>query len=76
MMNTLKVLKVRTIVFAITMLLVAVTSQSIQAQFLHPKIKSKETTIRRIIILPAVNISAQRRSMAVKALTGLRIISK
>lgn len=62
MMNTLKVLKVRTIVFAITMLLVAVTSQSIQAQFLHPKIKSKETTIRRIIILPA-KVSIVRDSM-------------
>src|SRR5829696_149125 len=62
MMNTLKVLKVRTIVFAITMLLVAVTSQSIQAQFLHPKIKSKETTIRRIIILPA-KVSVLRDSM-------------
>ena len=62
MMNTLKVLKVRTIVFAITMLLLAVTSQSIQAQFLHPKIKSKETTIRRIIILPA-KVNVVRDSM-------------
>ena len=62
MMNTLEALKVRTIVFAITMLLVAVTSQSIQAQFLHPKIKSKETTIRRIIILPA-KVSVVRDSM-------------
>ena len=62
MTNTLRLLKVRTIVFAITMLLVAVTSQSIHAQFLHPKIKSKETTIRRIVILPA-KVSVVRDSM-------------
>src|ERR1051325_9344153 len=62
MMNTLRVLKVRTIVFAVTMLLVGVTSQSIQAQFLHPKIKSKETTIRRIVILPA-KVNVVRDSM-------------
>lgn len=62
MTNTLRVLKVRTIVIALTMLLVGVTSQSIQAQFLHPKIKSKETTIRRIFILPA-KVSVVRDSM-------------
>jgi hypothetical protein len=57
MTNTLRVLTV-----AITMLLVGVTSQSIQAQFLHPKVKSKETTIRRIVILPA-KVSVVRDSM-------------
>jgi len=62
MTNTLRVVKVRTIVFAVTMLLVGVTSQSIQAQFLHPKIKSKETTIRKIVILPA-KVSVVRDSM-------------
>src|SRR5215510_13532519 len=62
MTNTPRVLKVRTIVFAVTMLLVGVTSQSIQAQFLHPKIKSKETTIRRIFILPA-KVNVVRDSM-------------
>ena len=62
MINTLKLLKVRLFVFAVTMLLVGVTSQSIQAQFLHPKIKSKETTIRRIVILPA-KVSVVRDSM-------------
>jgi hypothetical protein len=62
MTNTLRGLKVRTIVFAVTMLLVGVTSQSIQAQFLHPKIKAKETTIRRIFILPA-KVSVVRDSM-------------
>lgn len=62
MTNTLRVLKVRTIVFAVTMLLVGVTSQSIQAQFLHPKVKAKETTIRKIFILPA-KVSVVRDSM-------------
>src|ERR1044072_2445574 len=62
MMNTPRALKVRTIVFAVTMLLVGVTSQSIQAQFLHPKIKAKETTIRRIFILPA-KVNVVRDSM-------------
>src|SRR5829696_1948274 len=62
MMNTRRVLKVRTIVFAVTMLLVVLTSPSIQAQFIHPKIKSKETTIRRIVILPA-KVSVVRDSM-------------
>lgn len=57
MTNTLRVLTV-----AVTMLLVGVTSQSIQAQFLHPKVKSKETTIRRIVILPA-KVSVVRDSM-------------
>jgi len=62
MMNTRRVLKVRTIIFAVTMLLVGLTSPSIQAQFIHPKIKSKETTIRRIVILPA-KVSVVRDSM-------------
>jgi hypothetical protein len=52
----------RTFVFAVTMLLVGLTSPSIQAQFIHPKIKSKETTIRRIVILPA-KVSVVRDSM-------------
>lgn len=62
MTNTPRVFKVRTIVFAVTMLLVGLTSQSIQAQFLHPKIKSKETTIRKIVILPA-KVNVVRDSM-------------
>ena len=62
MTNTPRVLRVRTIVFAVMMLLVGVTSQSIHAQFLHPKIKSKETTIRKIVILPA-KVSVVRDSM-------------
>ena len=62
MTNTPRVLRVRTIVFAITMLLIGVTSQSIQAQFVHPKIKSKETTVRRIFIMPA-KVNVVRDSM-------------
>ncbi len=37
-------------------------SGSVQAQFLHPKIKSKETTIRRVIVLPA-KVNVVRDSM-------------
>ena len=57
MMNTPRVLKI-----AVLMMLVGVTSQSIQAQFLHPKVKSKETKIRKIVILPA-KVNVVRDSM-------------
>jgi hypothetical protein len=57
MRNTLRVFKI-----AVLMMLVGITSQSIQAQFLHPKVKSKETKIRRIVILPA-KVSVVRDSM-------------
>ena len=52
------VLKLRALIFALTTLvLTTVASQSIQAQFLHPKLQSKETTIRNVVVLPAkVNI--------------------
>jgi hypothetical protein len=40
-----------------TLVLTTVASESIQAQFLHPKLQSKETTIRNVVVLPAkVNI--------------------
>jgi hypothetical protein len=55
-------IKVRTIVFAVITVLAGVMSQSTQAQFIHPKIKSKETTIRKIFILPA-KVSVVRDSM-------------
>jgi hypothetical protein len=43
--------------FALVVLLTVSGSHRVQAQFLHPKIKSKETTIRRIVVLPAkVNV--------------------
>jgi hypothetical protein len=53
-------LKVRTIVFAVMTLLAGVIS--VQAQFLHPKVQSKETTIRKIVILP-VKVNIVRDSM-------------
>jgi hypothetical protein len=37
-------------------------SHSVRAQFIHPKIKSKETTIRSIVILPA-KVNVVRDSM-------------
>jgi hypothetical protein len=45
-----------------TLLLVGFTSHSIHAQFLHPKIKSKETTIRTVIVFPA-KVNVVRDSM-------------
>src|ERR1700736_2207221 len=54
----LPVPRLRALIFALTTLvLTTVASQSIQAQFLHPKLQSKETTIRNVVVLPAkVNI--------------------
>ena len=37
-------------------------SQQVNAQFIHPKIKSKETTIRRVVVLPA-KVNVVRDSM-------------
>ena len=37
-------------------------SHQVQAQFIHPKIKSKEITIRRIVVLPA-KVTVVRDSM-------------
>ena len=45
-----------------TLLLVGFTSHSIHAQFLHPKIKSKETTIRTVVVFPA-KVNVVRDSM-------------
>lgn len=45
-----------------TLLLIGFTSHSIHAQFLHPKIKSKETTIRTVVVLPA-KVNVVRDSM-------------
>ena len=52
------VLRLRALIFALTtIVLTTAASQSIQAQFLHPKLQSKETTIRNVVVLPAkVNI--------------------
>src|ERR1700752_29756 len=56
------VLKMQTIIFALVVLLTVSGSQQVQAQFLHPKIKSKETTIRRVVVLPA-KVNVVRDSM-------------
>jgi hypothetical protein len=48
--------------FALVVLLTVSGSQQVQAQFIHPKIKSKETTIRRVVVLPA-KVNVVRDSM-------------
>src|ERR1043166_2765868 len=40
----------RAVIFVLVVLCV---SPPARAQFLHPKIKSKETTIRKVVVLPA-----------------------
>jgi len=50
------------ILFAWVVLLTVSGSHQAQAQFLHPKITSKETTIRRVVVLPA-KVNVVRDSM-------------
>ncbi|HEY6661069.1 MAG TPA: hypothetical protein VI031_08005, partial [Pyrinomonadaceae bacterium] len=52
----------RSKIFALAVLLIVSGSHQVQAQFLHPKIKSKETTIRSVVVLPA-KVSVVRDSM-------------
>src|SRR5215211_348203 len=56
------VLKMQATMFAVVVLLTVSGSQAVRAQFLHPKIKSKETTIRRVVVLPA-KVNVVRDSM-------------
>ena len=56
------VLKLQTLVFALGLLLTMSISQQVQAQFIHPKIKSNETTIRSVVIMPA-KVNVVRDSM-------------
>ena len=50
-------LRMRTTMFALVALLIVFGSHQVRAQFIHPKIKSNETKIVRIVVLPAkVNI--------------------
>ena len=44
------------------LLLFACGLQEVQAQFIHPKIKAKETSIRRVVVLPA-KVNVVRDSM-------------
>jgi hypothetical protein len=48
--------------FALVVLLTVSGWHQVHAQFVHPKIKSKETTIRRVIVLPA-KVNVVRDSM-------------
>src|SRR5215217_7831272 len=51
----------RSIVLALLVLLALSGSDPVEAQFIHPKIKSNETTIRRVVVLPAkVNVVRDR----------------
>lgn len=62
-LRLMKPLKLQTLIFSLTTLfLIGVVSQSAHAQFLHPKIKSKETTIRNVVVLPA-KVNVVRDSM-------------
>lgn len=54
-------LKLQIILFALALFSVS-ASHRVQAQFLHPKIQSKETTIRRVVVLPA-KVNVVRDSM-------------
>src|SRR5918992_4793241 len=48
--------------FVLVVLLTVSGSHPVRAQFLHPKIQSKETTIRRVVVLPA-KVTVVRDSM-------------
>src|SRR6185369_8595958 len=52
----------RLMMFALVVLLTVSGSHHVRAQFLHPKIQSKETTIRRVVVLPA-KVNVVRDSM-------------
>jgi len=52
----------RLMMFALVVLLTVSGSHRVRAQFLHPKIQSKETTIRRVVVLPA-KVNVVRDSM-------------
>src|SRR5687768_5444631 len=55
-------MSVRSTMLALVILLTASGGQPVHAQFLHPKIKSNETTIRRVVVLPA-KVNVVRDSM-------------
>jgi len=55
-------MSVRSMMFALVVLFTVSGSHSVHAQFIHPKIKSNETTIRRVVVLPA-KVNVVRDSM-------------
>lgn len=56
------VLKMQAIMFVLVVLLAVSGSHQVHAQFIHPKIKSKEVTIRRVVVMPA-KVNVVRDSM-------------
>lgn len=56
------VLKMRTVMFAVVVVFTVSGAHQVHAQFIHPKIKSKEVTIRRVVVLPA-KVNVVRDSM-------------
>lgn len=56
------VLKIQTVMFALVVVLTVSGVHQVHAQFIHPKIKSKETSIRRVVVLPA-KVNVVRDSM-------------
>ena len=62
-LTSLVVFRLRALIFLLaTLLLTGFTSHSIHAQFLNPKITSKETTIRTVVVFPA-KVNVVRDSM-------------
>ena len=61
-MSARSIVKMQTFMFAIVVLLAVSGSHQVRAQFIHPKIKSKEVTIRRVVVLPA-KVNVVRDSM-------------
>jgi hypothetical protein len=55
-------MSVRSMMFLLVVLLTVSGMHQVQAQFLHPKVQSKETTIRRVVVLPA-KVNVVRDSM-------------
>jgi len=50
------------LMFVLVWLCIGAAQQSLQAQFIHPKIKSKETTVKTVVIMPA-KVNVVRDSM-------------
>src|SRR5215204_4958613 len=50
------------LMFALVVLLTVSGSHQVQAQFIHPNVKSKETTIRTVVVFPA-KVNVVRDSM-------------
>ncbi|HEX5876595.1 MAG TPA: hypothetical protein VFY60_18255 [Pyrinomonadaceae bacterium] len=55
-------MSVRKMMFGLVVLLIVSGAHPVQGQFLHPKVASKETTIRRVVVLPA-KVTVVRDSM-------------